>query len=671
MLASYERLELLGDLGPAALLRSALLLAIVLLGAAGMGRVIRRLVYRNPLPYVAPCLDIAIGLGVLGIVCMLTGLFVGVSSTTSIAVCGLASAFGVYVLTAAIKSAKGLRDSRHPLIRALLHGPVLDRGLLAGIAAILGWTALCAISPEIEPDALAYHLELPRRWLEAGKITAPYDIYMSGYPILTESLYWPLWVLHAPLAAKWLHCSAGIVTVIGVIGLAGAMYGQRAGLLAGLMLVSVPGWIWSGTTANNDLFVCLFVWAALTLVLLHEADEKAGFGALTLSGVCAGFAMNTKLNALICIAALLPIIMGLSLRRSRSKFGKRMIIISLGELVIFLFPCVVLSLLWPLKNEMLTGLAAYPVAVDPLREGCLSISIPDHPWCAQGPNCDLWCADSALVTFIKFELLQVFGMGKGLAAYLRLPWNLTFNPAAFGGVPIGLAWLPLWALVLGIRKPDVGTLSLLFWSALCFALWSFGTQQSRMLLPVLPLCAVALAAPLGRSDLLMGSEPLRKNISRIFILLLLAATLANLPAVYPGLYPGAIFKPQFPWTVFSRENGAKLLASRAHNDAVNFLVLVEEKQPPGKAILTNGLEEYLLTDLVLISPSHSPRAFAVEYELETGSCARARELLVQFGIQSVILRPEEADTRFGRCGIELIPLAGTESSPFILSRLRY
>ncbi|MDP8256343.1 MAG: glycosyltransferase family 39 protein [Candidatus Alcyoniella australis] len=660
------RLSMLGDLGAPAILRGFALVALVLLGSAGIGRFLRKRMIAKAIP-AQNSIDIALGLGLWGLICQFYGLFVGVGRSSALVLLIVLAALGAPSLGRALRWVVRANKSRGPLLGALASGPLFDRLLGLSILIVSSWTVLAALTPEIEPDALAYHLQLPRLWHEQGRIFLPYDLYMAGYPLLAETLFWPLWSLGAPLAAKWLHLAAGLVVVMGVIDFSAALHGRRAGLLAGLLLVSVPGWIWSSTTANVDLMLCLFVWAAVVLVLLRELE--CGRGVLLLAGICAGLALNVKVTAVIFVAPLFVLAAGLSLRRSRLNYGKRKILIALFDLALAALPAVALFMLWPLKNWLLGVPALYPAAIDPWRAGCTVLRIAQHPWCAAGPNCELWCEDAALVTFIKVQLLNLFGMGKDAAGFALLPWNLTLHPEKFGGVPLGLAWLPLWALVLGLRKPDVGSVSLLFASALGFVAWSLGSQQSRLLLPLLPLCATPLVLPLAQPALLRMGKGSAKLISTIFSALLVAAAVAGLPAIYPLLYGDPLFKTQSALTVFERRAPLELLVSHAHNDALSLLLSAEQVVAADEAVLTSGVEEYLYTDLELISPSHSPRAFGVEYELRNGSCDRAQELLQLHRLRYAISRNDEAAERFGRCAVEFKPLLQTRHSGYSLFEL--
>ena len=80
-----------------------------------------------------------------------------------------------------------------------------DRVPKACILVSFVFAFVAALAPEIEHDALWYHLWLPQQWLGTGR---PVDIiheYVSLYPLSWELLYGAAMTIGGPVAARLLH----------------------------------------------------------------------------------------------------------------------------------------------------------------------------------------------------------------------------------------------------------------------------------------------------------------------------------------------------------------------------------------------------------------------------------------------------------------------------------
>jgi hypothetical protein len=78
----------------------------------------------------------------------------------------------------------------------------------------IGIALVGALAPEIEYDALAYHLNLPKLWLSAGQ---PVDLdweLTSLYPLTWELIFGAALALGGPIAAKLIHFSAFVITAL-------------------------------------------------------------------------------------------------------------------------------------------------------------------------------------------------------------------------------------------------------------------------------------------------------------------------------------------------------------------------------------------------------------------------------------------------------------------------
>ncbi|KAF0242411.1 MAG: hypothetical protein FD180_3909, partial [Planctomycetota bacterium] len=148
-------------------------------------------------------------------------------------------------------------------------------------------------------DALEYHLQVPREWLDAGAIRAlPHNVY-AYLPLNFEMLTLGMFSLRGGafegmLGAQWLHASfaVGTAALLGVW--AGARTGSSAsGAAAAAAYLCVPWNLVTGSLAYNEQAAAFLGLCAL--VLLWEAPLT--HRVMAAAGICAGAAVGTKLTA--------------------------------------------------------------------------------------------------------------------------------------------------------------------------------------------------------------------------------------------------------------------------------------------------------------------------------------------------------------------------------------
>ena len=126
------------------------------------------------------------------------------------------------------------------------------------ILLILGFTLLTALAPPLKFDALVYHLTLPRQYLLVGRMAyLPQNVFW-GMPQMAEMLYTWAMSLGGEPAAVVLGWLAGLVTMLGLMGLiadrlgVGPAWAGLAALMCGLTLAIGLAW------GYNDWWVILF-----------------------------------------------------------------------------------------------------------------------------------------------------------------------------------------------------------------------------------------------------------------------------------------------------------------------------------------------------------------------------------------------------------------------------
>jgi hypothetical protein len=333
--------------------------------------------------------------------------------------------------------------------------PWIDRTvcLLATTAGLAALTS--ALAPPTAGDALCYHLDLPKRFLQAHALLVPPYNENATYPLLTELLYAWAMALEGPVSAQLVHWAMGGLLAAAAAMLATPLLGAAWGRVAGCLVLLVPGVTNQMTAPLNDL--SLAVWCTLALAAWQRAlaaNEPPWFG---LAGLMAAAAASTKYLALMFLPALALPWLYCALRQP-----ERRLYLFKGAAAALLIAAAI-SAVWYARAFRHHRNPVYPF-FDEIVSGAARQTLPVH----KAP------------------------LGRTLSAFMAAPWLVTMQPERFGGRghqlgPLWLALLPGLACCRRLRGLaallTVGLAYLLAWFAL--------RQNLRFLLPILPIGAVA------------------------------------------------------------------------------------------------------------------------------------------------------------------------------------
>lgn len=357
----------------------------------------------------------------------------------------------------ALESAAGLRDLPGCFRRASL--PAKLGGTLA--ASLLALGALHALTPPWSYDALMYHLEAPRRFLQAGRLLLLPEIWQANGPSLTETLFLPGLAAGSDSFARLIHLTCGAWLAWAVY-----LYGRRfaprpAGRWAVWIFAGAPGLPLVAGFAYVDLAWALYTTLALyALALTYQRLERTSV--VLLAGLLMGFALSSKYLALGGLAAL-----GLAFLLIRGEAARRG---RINDLTLFCGAALLIASPWYLKNLIWTGDPFYPL------------------WLG-GPS---WPPER---TALILSYLRSIGRPEAGASFFAMLGSIFFSPASRTLGVEGLSPLFLLAplYLLGRRSPAAHLLALagLFYGVF----WGLTSMQVRFLLPVFP--ALSLLAAWG------------------------------------------------------------------------------------------------------------------------------------------------------------------------------
>ncbi len=243
---------------------------------------------------------IPLGLGALGLTAL------GLGEIGELNYGRLETVFGI----GAILGAPGLLRWLYAWLRLTKAEPTsperIERLLAALVAATLIGTLLTSLAPVTDGDALCYHLQVPKVFLEHGAVGFDPDLHETVYPLLVEMTYAVALAFRGPVACRLIQWLFGVVFALNVTALARPSLGSRA-WWAGAVALLVPA-ISNGMSAPlND--VALAAYGTAALVAWSRFQERPGFRTAALTGVFTGLAMGVKYPALV-LAGLIGIAIG-------------------------------------------------------------------------------------------------------------------------------------------------------------------------------------------------------------------------------------------------------------------------------------------------------------------------------------------------------------------------
>lgn len=224
---------------------------------------------------------------------------------------------------------------------------------------LIAYQAVVALAPPVDWDALTYHLQLPRLYLEANFLRPVADNPYSGHFQLAEMIYTLAMAIHRPETAALTGWTAGLLLLPGLGGVV-IRFLQSAKSESGAVSA---GWVaifsvLAGETfrsmlgsSGTDQFSALFGCSALILLFRWFQDRQNRW--FNLACLFCGFAIATKLTSIVLLA-------GVLLCAVLLLFQKRITFLQLAlGAVISSLPV----LPWLAKNIFYTGNPLFPYSL--------------------------------------------------------------------------------------------------------------------------------------------------------------------------------------------------------------------------------------------------------------------------------------------------------------------
>ena len=225
--------------------------------------------------------------------------------------------------------------------------------LVIGVAVIFSVVGALAPSTTVDWDSLAYHLAVPKLWLQMGKIESIPYIHHSNFPSAVDSLYLPGLAAGSQAGAKIVMPIFMVCGILSIFGLTRERHGKLAGWWAALAFATVPLVIWECGSAYIDVAHGLFAGLGFifTCRAAFESDPKKAKTDTLLAVLGLALAAGSKYTGLLFIFIAGFTALVILLRRKGGSVGPAFAI-GLGAML--------LASPWYVRNEIWKGNPVFP-----------------------------------------------------------------------------------------------------------------------------------------------------------------------------------------------------------------------------------------------------------------------------------------------------------------------
>ncbi|MDX9863729.1 MAG: phospholipid carrier-dependent glycosyltransferase [Anaerolineaceae bacterium] len=322
------------------------LCALLFALSGGLGQFIYQRLHWQPdlPPMTMMVLSSSLGLGIIGLLILITGALIGVPPWYVW--------LGIILLAAIL-----LRREITSWGKGLTGLPVLWRASRPAdkmIGFMLSLLMLCTLTITLAPpvyfDSLVSHLVMPQAYLYDGRITYLPWLFMSGMPQIVEILYLPLMSLAGAPAAALLGWMTSLLIALGLLDYLQKRFSTTAAWVSLTALLSGYSMLVLSTTAYVEWFSLFFGFAAM--VCLDQWRQHENRLSLILCGVFTGFAVSTKYTA-----GVIAIAVAVALAWHCWQTGRKLI----PNMFALILPALLVFSPWLIKNMVTTGNPAYPL----------------------------------------------------------------------------------------------------------------------------------------------------------------------------------------------------------------------------------------------------------------------------------------------------------------------
>lgn len=360
---------------------------------------------------------------------------------------------------------------------------------VAGLGLLFVFPLLGVLTPStsLDWDSIAYHLSVPKIWLQTGDFSPLIWEHHSYFPAGIDALFVPGLSYGDQSGAKGFLFVALVLSCLAVFGGARRCFGAKFAAWAPLVLAGAPVVLWESGTAYIDVphgvLAAMGIWYLGDAILRSRGGEESIDNWIVLGSIGLAGAMGTKFTGLqtFLAAGLVWLVMMI---RARGPMLRGVVL----SLVIVL----VVGGGWYVRNMVDSG--------NPVRPFFSSV-FETRGW-------DKWRAD----TYSHEQ--KTFGVGteesrRSVGQAGNAVFGLAVQPGRFvnpaqtvgGGFPfgaLGVASLMILAAAALGGKLGVRERAVMSWLGVILVMWFFLSQQSRYMTFVCASAALLLPLVMTR-----------------------------------------------------------------------------------------------------------------------------------------------------------------------------
>lgn len=458
--------------------------------------------------------------------------------------------------------------------------------LTVWVAAVLGIEVAVALLPPSSYDALMYHLEAPKLFVQAHRFLVLPELPQANFPFTVEMLYTITLLFGSDATAALLHLATGVLTAVALWSFAKRRFGRPVAWLAVIAFATASDVAFWAPTTDIDLSLTCFLFLAFSATVRWLEERQPAW--LLLAAALGGVAVGTKDMAVTAVAVLALLIWCANGVRPRALWRQ------LRWAACFLIIVGAVAAPWFLKNAVAQHNPVYPLLAAPRLDPALSAAITAASPPASAPPASAPTLTGLLS--LPLHLLQadnaVALTGRGLRDYLALPLQvyLRGDVEQYGRPSLLMALAP-FALLFARRRPTLRWLLLA--AALNALLWALGPQELRYLLPTFPLFALLAAVALDRLAALLR----RPGLARLAIALPVTLVLTMALVEDSGLF---LADRPLPFLAGQESRAAYLARQQTHYGAFVYL---RAAMRPGDRALALGEKRGYYADVPIVLDS--------------------------------------------------------------------
>ena len=218
---------------------------------------------------------------------------------------------------------------------------------------------LGGMTPPFDFDVREYHVQGPKEWFQAGRISfLEHNVYTS-FPFLSEMLTLDAMVLlnswsDGAIAGKLLLAQFQLLSAICVYATTSRWFGRNAALLAAIVYITVPWTLRISIIAYAEGAISFYLIAALMTALIAGPmqDPRLRRSLVLIAGLLSGSAMAAKYPGVVSVVIPIGILLLWSHRRT-SDIWRTGLLFAVG-VAVAVGP-------WLIRNTIDTGNPVYPL----------------------------------------------------------------------------------------------------------------------------------------------------------------------------------------------------------------------------------------------------------------------------------------------------------------------